>query len=134
MDLRDYNSNKQNFFLLEVRGCGESKACPLKNDRGEYYRLLYSACGRMLGEELLRGQIRDIVSTLKLLKKHGFREVVLIADGSMCVAASAAAELSPIAVRLKLKNPPVGWEKFLLSREAVLPPELLPFGILRPEK
>ena len=134
MDLRDYNSNKQNFFLLEVRGCGESKVCSLKNARDGYYRTLYSACGRMLGEEFLRGQIRDIVSTLKLLKKHGFREVVLIAEGSMYVAASAAAELSPLAVRLKLKNPPVGWEKFLLSQEAVLPLELLPFGILRPEK
>ena len=58
---------------------------------------------------------------MKLLKNHGCPEVVLIAEGSMCAVAEAAAERSPVTVRLKTRNPSPGRKKFLLDPKAVLP-------------
>ena len=123
-DLRDYRENPQNYFVLEVRGCGESRPCQPECDLNAIFQALYPACGRMLGEEFLHGQVRDVVSTLKLLKKHGVREVTLIAGGTMCAVAAAAAELSPVRVQLKLKYPPIGRKTFLLDPKAVLAPKL----------
>lgn len=121
-DLRDYQANPQNFYLLEVRGCGESRPCQVDSDLSGLFGILYPAYGRMLGETFLHGQIRDVIAVLKLLKKHGCREVVLIAEGAMCAVAEAAAERSPVTLRLKLRNPSVGRKKFLLDPKAVLPP------------
>ncbi|MBR4666941.1 MAG: prolyl oligopeptidase family serine peptidase, partial [Lentisphaeria bacterium] len=120
-DLRDYHANPQNFYLLEVRGCGECRPCPVESDLDCLFAALYPAYSRMLGEPFLHGQVRDVIAVLKLLKKHGCREVVLIAEGAMCAVAEAAAERSPVTLRLKLRNPSIGRKKYLLDPKAVLP-------------
>ncbi|MBQ9336639.1 MAG: acetylxylan esterase [Lentisphaeria bacterium] len=121
-DLRDYHDNRQNFMILEVRGCGESRPCRPGSGLSGLFESLYPACGRMLGEEFLHGQVRDIIAVLKLLKKHGTREVTLIAEGAMCAPAEAAAGSSPVTVRLRLRDRVIGRKTFLLDPEAVLPP------------
>ena len=120
-DLRDFHENPQNFYLLEVRGCGESRPCQAESDLSGLFGMMYPACGRMLGEEFLHGQVRDVIAVLKLLKTRGCRETVLIAEGSMCTVAEAAAERSPVTVRLKTRNPSPGRKKYLLDPKAVLP-------------
>ena len=105
-----------------MRGCGESRPCQVESDLSCLFGSLYPAYGRMLGETFLHGQIRDVIAVLKLLKNHGCREVVLIAEGAMCAVAEAAAERSPVTLRLKLRNPSMGRKKFLLDPKAVLPP------------
>jgi hypothetical protein len=121
VDLRDYYANRQNFMILEVRGCGESAPCQMGSDFSRLFNSMYSVSGRLLGEEFLHGQILDILSVLKLLKANGCREVTLIAEGAMCAAAEAAAERSLIPVRLKLRNSAVSRKAFLLNPKAELP-------------
>ena len=121
VDLRDYYANQQNFMLLEVRGCGESAPCQPGSDFERLFNSMFPACGRLIGEEFLHGQIFDILAVLKLLKANGCREVTLIAEGAMCAAAEAAAVRSAIPVRLKLRNPSVSRKTFLLNPRAELP-------------
>ncbi|MBE6393915.1 MAG: hypothetical protein E7044_07675 [Lentisphaerae bacterium] len=121
VDLRDYHAYRQNFMVLEVRGCGESAPCQTNSDFSQLFNSMSSVCGRLLGEEFLHGQIYDILAVLKLLKANGCREVTLIAEGAMCAAAEAAAECSPLPVRLKLRNPVVSRKNFLADPKAVLP-------------
>ena len=121
VDLRDYYANQQNFMLLEVRGCGESAPCQPGSDFERLFNSMFPACGRLLGEEFLHGQVFDILSVLKLLKANGCREVTLIAEGAMCAAAEAAAVRSAIPVRLKLRNPSVSRKTFLLNPRTELP-------------
>ena len=128
MDLRDYRRSRENFFILEVRGCGESLPCRPECDLREIFHSLYPACGRLLGKEFLHGQIRDILAAIKLLRKHGVMEITLIAEGAMCVPAAAAAELSQAAIRLEMRNPSISRKKFLLDPKAKLPPPHDLFG------
>ena len=121
VDLRDYQTNRKNFMILEVRGSGESAPCQPGSDFEKLFNSIPPVCGRLLGEEFLHGQIFDILSVLKLLKNNGCREVTLIAEGAMCAAAEAAAERSSIPVRLKLRNPAVDRKTFLRDPKAELP-------------
>ncbi len=131
MPSRASDANHGDFFILEPRGIGESLPCRPESDLIQIYGPLHASCALMLGESLLGGQVRDILSGLLLLKKHGLREVTLYAEGGMCIPASLAALLSPVSTEVKFRNAPESWGKYLSEPEWVLPHELPPFGILQ---
>lgn len=125
------NANHGDFFILEPRGIGESLPCRPESDLIQIYGPLHASCALMLGESLLGGRVKDILSALLLLRKHGVREVTLYAEGEMCIPTALAALLSPISMEVKFKNAPESWGKYLSEPEWGLPHELLPFGILQ---
>lgn len=126
-----FDASHGDFFILEPRGVGESLPCRPDNGLLHAYCPLYASCALMLKESLLGGLVRDILSALLLLEKHGLREVTLHAEGGMCIPAALAALLSPMPTEVKFKNIPGSWKEYLSEPECVLSHELLPFGILQ---
>ena len=85
----------------------------------------------MLQESLLGGQVRDILSALQLLKKHGLRNVMIYADGEMCIPAGLAALLSPVSAEVRFNHAPKSWKEYLSDPSGKLSQGMLPYVILQ---
>ena len=131
MAQRSILTEHEDFFILEIRGIGESLPCRPECDLLPVYRQLYPACALMSGESLLEGQVRDILCTLLLLKRCGLREVTLEADGVMRIPTALAALFSPVPAEAVRKAIPDFWMEYLMNPQVEMPYELLPFGILQ---
>lgn len=118
-------------FILEPRGIGESLPCHTKCDLFTIYPSLYASAALMLQESLLGGQVRDILSALQLLKKHGLRNVMIYADGEMCIPAGLAALLSPVSAEVRFNHAPKSWKEYLSDPSGKLSQGMLPYVILQ---
>ena len=86
----------------------------------------------MLKESLIGGRVWDILSAIMILKKNGLRNVMIYADGEMCISAGLAALLSPVSAEVPLpRHASKGWKEYLSDPFGHLSHELLPYGILQ---
>lgn len=119
------------FWLLEMRGVGETLSCPPDSDLMMIYPRLYASCGTVLGRPLLGGQVQDLLSCLALMKAHGVRKINLTASGFSCIPALLASFWSPLPLVINLIDPPESWRDCMRHPEISMPHESLPFGILK---
>ena len=118
-------------FVLEPRGTGESRPCSMESDLNIILPSLYNTSALMLGDSLLAEKVRDILSALALLKKHGLKKACLRGAGNAAVPAAVAALFSPVPVELAVEKVPGSLKDYLTDWTRTMPPDLLIFGLLR---
>ena len=91
----------------------------------------YSAIGLMLNEPYLGGRVRDILSTVKLMKHNGHKKIDIIAKGQGTIPAIFAALLSDDIDEISLIQAPESFDSMLRTRITYVPQSVMPWGVLK---
>lgn len=120
VDLRAFRRDPENFYILELRGCGETMPSRPESDVYELFTKLYASNAFLFGDEMFLCHVRDLLSALTLFKEQGIKEVVVLAAEKQCAVAAAAAAFSPVKLQLPFAVEENLWKKFLDSPELPL--------------
>ena len=91
----------------------------------------YSAIGLMLNEPYLGGRVRDILSTVKLMKHNGHGKIDIVAKGQGTIPAIFAALLSDDIKDVTLIQAPESFDSMLRTRITYVPQSVMPWGVLK---
>lgn len=91
----------------------------------------YAAFGVMLNEPYLGGKVRDILSTVKLMKHCGHQKIDLIARGQGTIPALFATVLSEDIGEITLHQAPESFDAMLRTRITYVPQSVIPWGVLK---
>ena len=122
----------EDFWVLDVRGLGFQRALP-----SEPYTLYghdYMAAGHavLFGETLLGDRVRDVLSTLRLLKAEGGAGTFkLVGRRQGAVLALLAAALEPDVVSVSCREAPESFLALATAPFTMWPAVNFPHGVLR---
>lgn len=111
-ELTHFPAEENNVFSLDMRGIGESQsgAGPASGEYGNIFGPEYflDNSGRLMGELLAGGRVRDILAAVTLLRNTGCREITLEGRGhaGMMIAYAAAMGQLQGVVKIELQNMP----------------------------
>lgn len=116
-EMTEHSADDDNRFFLDMRGIGESQSGAGPASRaydhifGPEYFLDNS--GRLMGDSLAGGRVRDILAAAALLREAGCREITLEGRGhsGMMIAYAAAMGQFQDVVKIELQDMP---ESFML--------------------
>ena len=91
----------------------------------------YSAIGLMLGQPYLGGRVRDIISTVKLMKHNNHGKIDLFARGQGTIPALFAALLCDDIQDVTLVEAPESFDSMLRTRITYVPQAVMPWGVLK---
>lgn len=111
-ELTEHIADWDSVFFLDMRGIGESQsgAGPTSSEYGHIFGPEYflDNSGRLMGDLLAGGRIRDILSALALLHDAGCRGIILEGSGhaGLMIAYAAAMGQLPGVAKIRLRSVP----------------------------
>ena len=123
-------------YGLDVRGIGESRPLGCDQKEQNFFRpygadYFYASNAILLNESYLGGKVTDVLSTVKLLKKQGGKQIHLVGRGQGAIVAALAAVLSEDIDRITLYNAPLSWDSMVREQVVKWPLSCMVPGILR---
>ena len=127
------STEEDNVFSLDMRGIGESQsgAGPVSGGYGDIFGREYflDNSGRLMGDSLAGGRVRDILAAIALLRDAGCGEITLEGRGHAGMMIAYAAAMGPLqnVVEIKLSGLP---ESFIGENRELRSPVFL-FGMMQ---
>ncbi len=134
VDLKAFRLDPENFYILELRGVGETLPARPESDVYSLFTRLYAACSLLFGDEIFLGRVRDLLSCLALFRELGTREVTVLASGKMRDVAAAARPFSPVKLQLPFETEENPWVKYWKDPGSGLTENEVVFGAVSPER
>ena len=132
-EILKFPAEEDGVFALDMRGIGASQsgAGPAGKEYGNIFGPEYflDNSGRLMGDSLAGGRVRDILAAMALIRDAGAREITLEGCGhaGMMIAYAAAIGQLPNVVRIELRDVP---ESFQMEDRTLRAPVFL-FGMLK---
>ena len=132
-ELDEIPAGEENVFSLDMRGIGQSQsgAGPVLGEYTDIFGQEYflDNSGRLMGDSLAGGRVRDILAALALLRDAGCREITLEGRGhaGLMIAYAAAMGTLPGVMGIDLRDMP---ESFIGENRELRSPVFL-FGMMK---
>ena len=123
-ELMDIPEEENNVFSLDMRGIGisQSGAGPASKAYDDIFGPEYflDNSGRLMGDSLAGGRVRDILSAIALLRDAGCREIALEGNGhaGMMIAYAAAMGKLEGVTKIDLRDVPESFTQFIRTLRA----------------
>ena len=123
-------------YGLDYRGIGETMPNGCDQWGWDFFHEYnfdyhYDSLDILLGNSMLGGRVRDILSTIELFRQNGTKDILLTASGIGMVPAVFAAFLSDFPVRLQLQEPLPTYLENCCVLNPPIPQSMTPEGILK---